>query len=125
MSRRYHQYLSHRGLPLIYTREPQAVPVLTIENYLKWYRLELVMPDGSVKHVDPDEYPLPDFHDTEWYDHVPHPNYYQALIAKYGFSEDDVAYEAILGRFVAEVLMDSPTPLGDLIRAKLMWEEDA
>ena len=41
-------YLSERGHTLVYWSPPSEVPVLTVENYVKWYGLYLVHPDGRV-----------------------------------------------------------------------------
>ncbi|WCS68110.1 hypothetical protein Goe26_01980 [Bacillus phage vB_BsuM-Goe26] len=45
------KYVSEDGVPLLsqYTRD---VPVLTVQDYEKWYNLYLIMPDGEVKTVD-------------------------------------------------------------------------
>jgi len=44
-------YFSNRNLPLIYYGEPSEKPVITVENYLKWYDLYLVLPTGSVERI--------------------------------------------------------------------------
>ncbi|GLI90468.1 hypothetical protein [Bacillus subtilis] len=58
------KYVSEDGVPLVsqYTRE---VPVLTVEDYDKWYDLYLIMPDGEVRTVGWDQKELQD----GWRDH--------------------------------------------------------
>jgi hypothetical protein len=45
-------YISPYGNPLVYTGEPGERPILTCENYCKWYALFAVLPDGTIDRVD-------------------------------------------------------------------------
>jgi hypothetical protein len=44
-------YYSDRGMQLLYVGQTCGVPILTLENYMKWYNMFLVNPDGSVELV--------------------------------------------------------------------------
>lgn len=47
-------YLSYRGIPLL-CQEPSTFgkPIVTMENYCKWYSVEILYPDGRVESADP------------------------------------------------------------------------
>jgi len=49
------QFVSDRDLPLL-TQEvdPEGRPIVTMENYCKWYGVQILQPDGRVEHVDYD-----------------------------------------------------------------------
>ncbi|MFO5742282.1 hypothetical protein ACLBPW_29705, partial [Klebsiella pneumoniae] len=51
MTERIHY--SDRKLPLCF-KGVYDIPVVTIENYCKWYGLNIVYPDGRVEWVDTD-----------------------------------------------------------------------
>ena len=99
-------YLSRRGLPLVYAGDPARVPVLTVENYPKWYGLCLVMPDGSVLEVSFGE--LQDLADaarvSPFVDHVPNATLVPALAEARGWSLDSCSYEMMVGRWECEVV---------------------
>jgi len=99
-------YLSRRGHPLVYAGAPQARPVLTVENYPKWYGLELVRPDGSVEDVSFEglcdlAYSLGV---SPYVDHVPNAELVPALAASMGWSLDACSYEMMVGRWEIEAL---------------------
>lgn len=81
----YQLYFSERGLPLLYVDKPLDIPVVTLENYTKWYNIYVIAPDGTVTRADQDalldlgnKYP-----DAMWHDHYFHPRLlyrYAALI---------------------------------------------
>lgn len=48
---KYMLYYSDRGIPLITLQTIEDKPILTVENYEKWYRLFLLHPDGKVTIV--------------------------------------------------------------------------
>lgn len=99
----YRLWFSDRGFPLIYCGSPLDVPVLTVENYCKWYQFYLAMPDGQVKqfYFEDDK-----FNDTTWSNHTINPAYYKHICSKFGFHEDDQAYEIIVGRWEIESLQN-------------------
>lgn len=76
-------YFSDRDLPLVYVGPPPNHGyVLTVENYIKWYTIYRVDPEGKVtplpheQHFYPDGYEPPEGEsDVAWGDHVPHPDY--------------------------------------------------
>jgi hypothetical protein len=98
-------WTSKRGHPLVFCGIPQSIPVLTVENYLKWYGLELVMLDGTVEEVGFGELQaLADERGTPAYvDHVPDPTLVQALAERRGWELDAVSYEVMVGRWESEV----------------------
>lgn len=71
-------YLSDRQIPLVYNERPQDKPVLTVENYCKWYNLYLVMPNGEVEKLDDDKiyHLIENACDTFWSDHCINPEAY-------------------------------------------------
>lgn len=88
------------------------VAVVTCENYLKWYGLDVVCPDGVVRKLDAAH---PDFHriDDEveraavypcWHDHTFHPGYVREIAEKLGFAVDEQAIDMIAGRWAVETL---------------------
>lgn len=101
-------YLSKRNIPLLYIGEPVSVPVLTLENYTKWYNIYLVMPDGAVDTVNSDvildivsqyqsrEYPC------LWVDHLYHPFLLEKLAEKLNAELDERAQEVAAGRWYFE-----------------------
>lgn len=101
-----HIWASKRGHQLIFYGVPQSSPVLTIENYPKWYGLELVMPDGTVEEVGFEELQaLADERGTYPYvDHVPDPTLVSALAERRGWMLDTVSYEVMVGRWESEVV---------------------
>lgn len=107
----YRLYFSDRDLPLIYCGPPQRVPVLTVENYCKWYNLWLVTTDGKVRAYRPSnellkkiEPPGADIGlEFGFYgDHTFNP----ALVAKAAeiedFIMDEMSWEIIIGRWESE-----------------------
>lgn len=97
-------YLSRRGLPLLWIEEPLADPVLTVENYVKWYWLHLVLPDGRVEEVN---FGALDrlanrMGDTPYCDHVPNPRVVQRLADDHRWHLDPNALEMLIGRWEIE-----------------------
>jgi len=85
---------------------PESKPVLTAENYSKWYELFLVMPDGTVGEVGFGElHELADERGVSPYvDHVPNPSLVSVLAERRGWSIDHVSYEVMVGRWEIEVV---------------------
>lgn len=50
------KYVSYRNLPLL-AQEPDkgGRPIITMENYCKWYGVQLLHPDGTVESIDHDD----------------------------------------------------------------------
>lgn len=103
---------SHRGHPLLYYVRndeiakygPRTVDIVTVENYDKWYGLQIVHPDNSVEEV-----PFPDMGNYEilgspFRDHVPNPAH---ITAKWPYDDrrfmvHNRALDIIAGRWLRE-----------------------
>lgn len=96
-------YFSARNLQLLYVGKPVSVPVITLENYTKWYSVHVVMPDGSVKVASVSDIPtemLPPF--AIWSDHCIHPYALELLAKIHGGEVDERAQEVAIGRWILE-----------------------
>jgi len=92
-----------RSIPLVYTQPPSDVPVLTVENYVKWYTLFLVHPTGRVEQIPfPEESPV----GSAYCDHVPNPLACQKLAADNGWVWDENSLDMIWGRWRREAELD-------------------
>jgi hypothetical protein len=100
-------FQSPRGIPLV-AQAPGRIGVLTVENYLKWYTLYLIQPDGSVEPV-----PFPEEGHT---DHVPHPDAVAALAEEKGWIVCSESMEMIIGRYMQEVQHYEPEDLPQVRR---------
>lgn len=95
-------YVSERGFPLI-CQKPGETPIVTVENYCKWYRLYLLMPNGEVKPVTPELVESVNAFENAWMiDHTFHPDLLRAVARKIGGYVDTVSLEAAAGRWVME-----------------------
>lgn len=97
-------YVTRRGHTLLYVGEPVDCPVLTLENYTKWYELHLVYPDGTVTEVDVRDVELvSDQHmDAVWVDHLYHPRLLHRLARHLNADLDERALEVAVGRWMLE-----------------------
>ena len=90
---------SDRGKPLVCQdtcgRPYCKTPILTVENYIKWYCLYLIRPSGEVEAVD--------FPDDGYCDHVPYPAAVERMAAKNGWVVDEQSLEMMIGRYMLEV----------------------
>lgn len=105
-------YVSSRGIPLL-CQSPSGIgkPIVTMENYCKWYGIDILHPDGSVTHGCPD---LMDKIDREFGhklmgDHNYHPRLLEELAKRIGGIVDWRAVEMAGGRWVSEI-MDGELP---------------
>ena len=109
-------HVSSRGLPLVYSGMPCDRPVITVENYLKWYDLYLVNPDCSVTVFDHYE-ELYDVLSSEFPtvtlvgDHCWNPSYVLELEKRTGYILCNESIEMITGRWVRDHLDDSKLAL--------------
>jgi hypothetical protein len=87
MTQEHKLYFSERGLPLI-----------TVENYCKWYSMYLLHPDGTVAKV-PAELENNDL----FCDHVWHPSSFVKTAKEHGWLYDEKAMEMIGGRWQHEI----------------------
>jgi hypothetical protein len=107
-----HLYKSERDIPLVYHYGPCDVPIFTVENYLKWYTLQVVRPDGSV--CTPDDLDRGDEMEREAVrivarygesaegNHVFNPRYVVTLAGLLGCVVCDESMEMIIGRWERE-----------------------
>lgn len=98
-------YLSERGHSLLYVDQPVDLPVLTLENYTKWYEgLYLVMPDGAVEKIAVEvvELVMDKYPDALWVDHLYHPRLLNRLADHLGALLDERAHEVAIGRWMLE-----------------------
>jgi hypothetical protein len=98
-------YYSSRGLQLLWIQSPGDIPIITVEHYLKWYNLQLIMPDGGVIPIPfPGEEFIRDTDEcqTAIGDHVVNPIVVRRFAEKMGYHLDDQAFEMIVGRWEIE-----------------------
>jgi len=93
-------YFSERGIPLVYWGQPPNKPTITVENYMKWYTLYVIKPNGEVTQLNTHDY---DF-DGGWGDHIPHPQLVLDVAKKLDMEVDDNALDMVAGRYAREHL---------------------
>ena len=104
--------VSDRGIPLV-CQSAGNIPVLTVENYCKWYDLYLVFPDGKVEAVQSDDARCQVMQETDnecmaryresaYGDHTFNPRAVCLLAIKLKAQLDMEAYEMIVGRWEIE-----------------------
>jgi hypothetical protein len=103
------QYFSDRNFPLVYEGEPpeHGYIILTVENYMKWYTLYAVLPDGSAQPYWPDG----EFKETDGFygDHVFNPDLCEQLegrkcrtLGNRIMTWDDCSLDMIHGRWIRD-----------------------
>lgn len=106
-------YYSERGIPLVFHGNPpdEGSMILTVENYLKWYHIYRIMPDGSVLACAVNSETVSrkmGYGGTTWSDHVPHPQYCVWLMKwmreTFNCQVDwcSESFEMIVGRYMIE-----------------------
>lgn len=103
-------FLTERNEPLI-TTEVQDKPVITLENYTKWYDIYQLMPCGKVIKVPVMEIlkvekTMANNHIPFRVDHVWHPSILPLLAKQMDCYYDEQAHEVLVGRWVMEVKGD-------------------
>lgn len=96
---------SDRGLPLVYCGDIPTHPTLTVENYVKWYTLFVIYPDGQVESVVMVDHPG---FKTSWHNHVPNPKACEVYADEMGWEWDETSLDMIYGRFAREVVEMEP-----------------
>lgn len=98
-SKRGNHLFLHDGLP--HKGDP---PVLTVENYMKWYEFWLVHYNGRIEPLDFGELQqmAHEMRVSPYCDHVPNPDVVVAWAKKMNFHLDPGALEAIIGRWELE-----------------------
>ena len=105
-------YKSDRDLPLIYQDTQRNTPIITVENYCKWYTLYVVNPDDTVEHLcfpghdNPNDEPEGEM---GFRDHVPNPKAVCKMAKRLNYDVDEISLEVITGRWHTEVLNYDPT----------------
>jgi len=104
-------YFSERGIPLItqwFEDDVEAFnPILTLENYEKWYSMYIIYPNGKVEQVSPS---LDDTYDT-WMGHAVYPSYFHLVAKRLGCTYDNRTFALVCERFVEDVLEGNWTSL--------------
>lgn len=97
-------YKSDRGMALLYVGEPLDLPVITLENYIKWYNIFMVMPDGTVQTVPIEmvQKALDESRTALQIDHNFHPELLDRLGELLNAEVDERATEVATGRWVLE-----------------------
>jgi hypothetical protein len=97
-------YLSERGMPLLYVGQTLDKPVITLENYTKWYRIYLVTPSGEVQSVLISEIEAANdkLKTQGWVDHLFHPQLLIQLARDLVAYTDERALECAGGRWLRE-----------------------
>ncbi len=94
------EYLSPHGNSLIYAGEPpKEAGIATVENYIKWYGVYIVLPSGEVVVFD-----APD--GAELWDHCVTPHTARA-VRDAGYTWDEVSLDTAAGRYWREIESDT------------------
>ena len=106
------QYLSDRGIPLLYYGDPPPHKILCVENYCKWYCLYSIDSDGKIEPVAITYEDLEPYCDGESVHdpsgHVLNPYGVSKWAAANGYRMHDESYEIMVGRWVLESLESYP-----------------
>lgn len=97
-------YVSERNISLVYSGPRPQYPIITVENYLKWYDVYLVHPSGEVSKIDLYLVERRLGGETVWADHVPNPKAINETARFFGWDIDPISYELIVGRWVTTIL---------------------
>jgi hypothetical protein len=99
-------YYSERNMPLVFNGDASKFSgIITIENYLKWYNLYIVRPDGSVEKLQSDN-------TIAWLGHVPCPSDIVEFADRHGLDIDHQSMEMIVGRYYIECKDMDPETIG-------------
>lgn len=102
-------FVSDRDLPLVLRSSTSMYPIVTVEDYVKWYDLYIVDGDTVCKSYDmKDDRAFA--HDVDWVDHAPEPASVVRACKKHGMKLDYCSYVAICCRWIEDTL-EEPTEL--------------
>jgi len=87
------RYYSDRGIQLTYIGQPIEIPLVVVELTKKWYKLFVIMPDGTVSIMKPDD-------EVRFLNNVYNPEELQKYCDKHNMYLDILSYELILGRWI-------------------------
>jgi hypothetical protein len=96
------RHYSPRGFQLVYIGDRRTQPIITCENYSKWYDLFVVTLDSSVETLDFSRLESICHDDTPYVDHAPNPIVIMRLAKLIGYSVDEQSYEMMIGRWELE-----------------------
>ncbi len=82
------------------------VPVVTLENYEKWYSVYVVMPCGYVKKVPVDVMTACMGDDAYYRDHCFHPELLRRIAKHYNGEVHQTALEVATGRWALDIRCD-------------------
>jgi hypothetical protein len=102
-------HFSDRGIPLVWTGPLLQCPVITVENYCKWYSPYVIMPDGVIRKITSEEIcQATDDYSNAWHiDHCFHPKLLLKLAEMLNGEACEQSIEMAAGRWVMEQ-MDDP-----------------
>jgi hypothetical protein len=105
--------LSHRGLPVFMPEVyPESKTVLTVEDYDKWYGLQVLHETGLIVEITFPTDPYLCFGiGAPYRDHVPNPYVARRLCMEKGWEIPERAWEVMVGRWIVEISDDKPIPL--------------
>lgn len=103
MSEKKKLYYSDRGHPLIFEGKTDC-PVLTVEDYCKWYNLYVVYPNGTTHKVLYDSYKSVQEDESLWADHCFNPKYFLKVANHLGYLMCGNSYREVLQRYRTEIL---------------------
>lgn len=97
-------YMTPNNHMLLWNRLPLECPVVTLENYEKWYEIFIVTPNGQVEAVPVETIRavMDKYHDTHWVDHCYHPRLLYRLAKHLGGCVDPIAVEVAIGRWLIQ-----------------------
>lgn len=98
-------HFSERGIPLVNCSGSRLTPIITVENYVKWYGLYLIHVNGEVEIISPDIMDEINASDPVAIrgDHCYHPRLLYRLASKLEARICPQSLEVVIGRW----LMDS------------------
>lgn len=96
-------YFTGRGKPLI-TTQTYDKPIVTVENYEKWYSIFALHPDGTVTAIDSKEWIGFATDNGMWVGHRFHPSVLEYVGALFDYYVDPIAVEVCVGRWNEEQL---------------------
>jgi hypothetical protein len=106
-------HFSYDRIPLVLIDMPKERPLLTIENYTKWYHIYKVDVRGIVTRVDvnPEEVLKERLRpgetlNTSWSDHIPTLEYCVKLAEYLGLDWDENSLDMIAGRYLRQKTLE-------------------
>lgn len=98
------RFRSDRDIPLI-TQDVGSKPMLTVENYIKWYELYVITPDGEVKDVyETSSEEIRNLIIDGWRDHCIDPQIFHKVATKLGATYDIATFESVCRRYQTDYL---------------------